>query len=53
MNTTKGNNVDVVSVRGNFDACQRLVKQFMKTVKLMKFTIMFNYQALIQLISAD
>ncbi len=26
MNTTKGNNVDVVSVRGNFDACQRLVK---------------------------
>ncbi len=26
MNTTKGNNVDVVSVAGNFDDCQRLVK---------------------------
>ncbi|NLZ76262.1 MAG: threonine synthase [Erysipelotrichia bacterium] len=26
MNTTKGNNVDVVSVVGNFDDCQRLVK---------------------------
>ncbi len=26
MNTTRGNNVDVVSVAGNFDDCQRLVK---------------------------
>lgn len=27
MNTSEGNNVDVIAVRGNFDDCQRMVKE--------------------------
>ncbi len=33
MTTTLGNNTDVVAVRGNFDDCQRLVKEISKNNK--------------------
>ena len=34
MTTTQGSNTDVVAIKGNFDDCQRLVKEISKNYKL-------------------